>query len=122
MIVLRDPGDVAKVAHPLIRNLAALRTTQILNGKPYDPAVHGYMVVVEPGDTVEQLEQAVGLPILHSLFDDLPYGNPDFAPCWGCTPKPQKIPATGSCTKKRQFSDFRWLVGRHPMAPMPSSA
>lgn len=40
------------------------------------------MVVAEPGDTVEQLEQAVGLPILHGLFDDLPYGHNDFAPCF----------------------------------------
>ena len=41
-----------------------------------------YMVVVEPGDTVEQLEQAVGLPILHGLFDDLPFGHDDFSPCF----------------------------------------
>jgi hypothetical protein len=82
MIVLRDPGDVAGVAHPLIRDLAALRTTQILNGEPYDPAIHGVMVVVEPGDSIEQLEQAVGLPILHGLFDDVPYGHPDFSPCF----------------------------------------
>ena len=40
------------------------------------------MVIVEPGDTVEQLEQAVGLPLLRSLFDDVPYGDPDFTPCF----------------------------------------
>ena len=40
------------------------------------------MVVVEPGDTVEQLEQEIGLPILHGLFDDLPFGHPDFTPCF----------------------------------------
>jgi hypothetical protein len=82
MIVLRDPSDVASVAHPLIRDLAALRTTQILNGETYDPAIHGYMVVVEPGDSIEKLEQEVGLPILHGLFDDVPYGHPDFSPCF----------------------------------------
>ena len=40
------------------------------------------MVVVEPGDTVEQLEQEIGLPILHGLFDDAPFGHPDFTPCF----------------------------------------
>ena len=40
------------------------------------------MVVVEPGDTVEQLEQEIGLPILHGLFDDVPFGDPDFTPCF----------------------------------------
>jgi hypothetical protein len=82
MIVLRDPADVAGVVHPLIRDLAALRTTQILNGETYDPAIHGVMVVVEPGDTVEQLEQEIGLPILHGLFDDVPFGDPDVTPCF----------------------------------------
>ena len=40
------------------------------------------MVVVEPGDTVEQLEQEIGLPILHGLFDDVPFGHDDFTPCF----------------------------------------
>ena len=62
---------MALVDHPFIRDLAAPRYRQILNGEPYDPAIHGVMFVVEPGDSVEQLEQAVGLPILHGLFDDL---------------------------------------------------
>lgn len=82
MIVLRDPDDVAGIAHPLIRDLAALRYTQILNGETYDPALHGVMVIAESGDSIEQLEQAVGLPILHGLFDDVPFGHNDFAPCF----------------------------------------
>jgi hypothetical protein len=40
------------------------------------------MVVVEAGDSVEQLEQEISLPILHGLFDDLPFGDPDFTPCF----------------------------------------
>ena len=40
------------------------------------------MVIVESGDTVEQLEQEVGLPILHGLFDDAPFGDDDFTPCF----------------------------------------
>ena len=40
------------------------------------------MVVVEPGDTVEQLEQEIGLPLLHGLFDNVPFGHPDFTPCF----------------------------------------
>ena len=82
MIVLRDPADTALIGHPLIRELAVLRYTQVLNGEPYDPAIHGDMVVAEPGDTVEQLEAAVGFPILHDLFTDAPFGHEDYAPCF----------------------------------------
>lgn len=82
MIVLRDPQATSQIADPYIRELVSLRWSQVLAGEPYDYDRHGEMVVVEPGDTVEQLEQEIGLPILHGLFDDLPYGHPDFAPCF----------------------------------------
>ena len=82
MIVLRDPATISQLTDPYIRSLVSLRWSQILAGEPYDYDRHGYMVIVEPGDTVEQLEQEIGLPILHGLFDDLPYGHPDFTPCF----------------------------------------
>ena len=77
MIVLRDPQATSQVTDPYIRELVSLRWSQILAGEPYDYDRHGYMVVVEPGDTVEQLEQEIGLPLLHGLFDD-----DDFTPCF----------------------------------------
>ena len=82
MIVLRDPQTVGKVTDPYIRELASLRFAQVMAGEPYDDERHGYMIVVELGDTIEQLEQEIGLPILHGLFDDAPFGHPDFAPCF----------------------------------------
>ena len=82
MIVLRDPATTSQVTDPYIHDLVSLRWSQILAGEPYDYDRHGYMVIVEPGDTVEQLEQEVGLPVLHGLFDDVPYGDPDFTPCF----------------------------------------
>ena len=84
MIVLRDPQATSQITDPYIRDLVALRWSQVLAGEPYDYDRHGYMVVVEPGDTVEQLEQEIGLPILHGLFDDAPFGDDDFTPCFDC--------------------------------------
>ena len=81
MIVLRDPQATSQISDPYIRDLVALRFAQVLAGEPYDYDQHGYMVVVEPGDTVEQMEQEIGLPILHGLFDDVPFGHDDFVPC-----------------------------------------
>ena len=82
MIVLRDPATTSQITDPYISGLVTLRFRQILAGEPYDYDRHGYMVVVEPGDTVEQLEQEIGLPILHGLFDDAPFGDDDFTPCF----------------------------------------
>ena len=80
MLILRDPEATSQVTDPGIRELVTLRFTQVLSGEAYDYDRHGYMVIVESGDSVEQLEQETSLAILHGLFDELPFGHPDFAP------------------------------------------
>lgn len=80
---LRSPADVSGIANPCIRQLAALRFRQLNSpDDPDAPDATGYFIVVEPGDTVEQLEQEIGLPLLRSLFEELPFGHPDFTPCF----------------------------------------
>ena len=82
MLILRDHSAVDLIADPDLRALVALRFRQLNSpDDPDAPDATGHFIVVEPGDTVEQLEQSVGLPILHGLFDDLPFGHPDFFPC-----------------------------------------
>ena len=80
MLVLRDPTAIGRIANPDIRQLVALRFAQVCEGQPYDEHVHGYMIVVEPGDTVRELEQESSCAILHDLFDDIPFGDPEFTP------------------------------------------
>lgn len=76
-VVRGDPGQIPNFQ---IRALASLRFAQVCNGEPYDYNRHGYMVVVEPGDTVEQLEQETGCGITRDVFDETRYGEADFAP------------------------------------------
>jgi hypothetical protein len=82
MLILRDPAATSQITDPYIHELVSLRWSQILAGESYDYDRHGYMVIVESGDTVEQVEQETSLAILHGLFDDVPYGDPDFTPCF----------------------------------------
>ena len=79
MIVLRDPVALDQIAASQLRDLLALRIAQLFGG---DADWQGCLLVVEAGDTVLQLEQETGWPILHCLFDDLPFGDPDFTPCF----------------------------------------
>lgn len=55
MRVIRDP-TLTIINDPGIRNLVEKRFTQILDGEPYDYDRHGYMIVVEEGDSVTDLE------------------------------------------------------------------
>lgn len=80
MLILNDPSLVNHIPDLAIRELVHRRFSEICGGEPFDYDLHGYMIVVEPGDSVELLEQEVGWPILRNLFDDSRYGEPDFTP------------------------------------------
>src|SRR5450759_1298524 len=80
MLILRDPATAKRITDPDIRSLVEQRFVEILAGEPYDYDQHGYMIVMEPGDSVDALEEESSCPILRNLFDDAGFGDPDFAP------------------------------------------
>lgn len=80
MLILRDPADAGRIADPFIRGLVALRFIQVCVEETYDYNRHGYMIVVEPGDTAQSLEQKSRCPILSDPFTGTRFGNPDFTP------------------------------------------
>lgn len=91
MIVLRDPAAVSSIADPDIRHLVQQRFTEICDGVPFDPDLMGYMIVVEPGDTVDALEVESSCHILCNLFDDIRFGDPEFDPSF------EALEEHGSC-------------------------
>ena len=60
MLVLRSPDEATHIADPEIRNLVKLRFAQVCSGETYDPDRHGYMLVVEPADTVQTISNRAG--------------------------------------------------------------
>lgn len=78
MLVLRNPASAGSIANPDIRHLVELRFAQVCAGEAYDYDQHGYMIVVESGDSVESLERECNCPLLHD--DDTSFGHPDFTP------------------------------------------
>ena len=80
MLILRGPELASRIANPDIRRLVEQRFAQVCGDEPYDYDLHGYIVVVERGDSVEQIEAEIGCSILFDPFEDVPYGHPSFAP------------------------------------------
>ena len=80
MIVLRDPQQLSQVAQADIKDFLRQRFQDICEPEPYDPDEHGFFILVEPGDTSEQIELETGYSLLKSLFSDTVYGDPDFTP------------------------------------------
>jgi hypothetical protein len=75
MLILKDPPQLDSITDPDLLKLTTLRLTQLTPTLPHQ------MIIVEPGDTVEDLETITGCPILNNLFDDTRYPDPDFVPC-----------------------------------------
>ena len=46
----------------------------------YDSERCGFMVVVEPGDQLDQLKREAGLDVLADVFGESRFGDADFAP------------------------------------------
>ena len=63
MLILRGPAAASQIVQPAIRKLVEQRFAQVCAGEAYDYDVHGYMVVCEAGESVEQLEAEIGCPI-----------------------------------------------------------
>lgn len=80
MLVLRDPALAGGISDPEIRQLVVSLFTEICDGQPYEVGVHGYVIVVEPGDTVEALEEESTCRIVQNRCDDIRFGDKDFSP------------------------------------------
>lgn len=74
MIVIRNSEDARRIVHPCIHALVALRLQQL---GTFDD---GLLVVVEVGDAIGDVEKLCGVAILRDLFEDVPFGHPDFTP------------------------------------------
>lgn len=74
MIVLRDRKDISRIANQHIHCLLDLRYQQL--GTFHD----ALLLVIEDGDSVEEVERLCGLPILYDPFSNVPLGHPDYSP------------------------------------------
>ena len=84
MLVLRDPSIASSIADNGIRELVEQRFKDICDGEKYEADLHGFMIVVEPGDSVDALEEESGCPILRSYIGNARYGDPEFKPVFEC--------------------------------------
>ncbi|MDI1291467.1 MAG: hypothetical protein PSV18_01830 [Methylobacter sp.] len=80
MIVLRDPQQLNQVTQSDIKIFLQQRFHDICEPEPYDPDEHGFFILVQPGDTAEQVELETGYSLIKSMFNNTVYGDSDFSP------------------------------------------
>ena len=84
MLVLRDPSVASSIPDNDVRELVEQRFEDICDGEEYEPELHGFMIVVEAGDSVEALEEESGCAILRSYIGNAHYGDSEFRPVFEC--------------------------------------
>ncbi len=80
MFVLRKPADVDSISDPYLRAVVGGRFAEICAGEVFDRERHGFMIVVEPADTVDAIEEESGFAVLRDFFDEVGFGDPEFQP------------------------------------------
>ena len=76
MLILKSPSSFDSITDPDILKLVKLRHSQL------GDEMFGSLIIVEIGDTVEDIENEIGFCILTNLFDDVRFPDLDFAPCF----------------------------------------
>ena len=68
MLNIHDPSQVSSIRDPDIRAWIELRFQQLFSDATYEANEHGYFIVVDDGDTVNQIEHVAGFSILDDPF------------------------------------------------------
>ena len=78
MQIIRDPAEAAKLTDPVLRHLVEAAITALSEDYPYDPDVLGYFLIVEPGDTVAELDAQIGFSILANRWTGIRFDAPGY--------------------------------------------
>ena len=74
MLKIRNPSQLNTIIDTDIHKLLTLRLSQL------GSTLTAPMIIVEPGDSLSDIEKEIGFSILTNLFDDISYPDTDFVP------------------------------------------
>ncbi len=74
MLIIQNRSQLHHITDPDIRKLLTLRLSQL------GSTLTAPMIIMEPGDSLSDIEKEIGFSILTNLFDDVRYPDPDFMP------------------------------------------
>ena len=78
MQLIHTAADVAKLADPALRHLIKATIAALSEDEPFDAAVLGYFLIVEPGDTVADLDAQIGFSILANRWTGIRFDAPGY--------------------------------------------
>lgn len=82
-IIVTDGGSLLRaLSSPINPHLKELLTERVRQLDIEDLSTTARFVIFQPGDTTDDLDQALGFSVFQNSADGTRYGNPDFSPGW----------------------------------------
>ena len=80
MIVFNDIYAITHFSQVDIRQHILKSIAKFTNGAPYEPSIYGKFALVEPGDSIAEVEAATSCQVIHDRFNNSRYGDATFQP------------------------------------------
>ena len=78
MQLIHTAADVAKLTDPALRHLIETTIAALSEDEPFDAAVLGYFLIIEPGDTMAELDAQMGFSILTNRCTGIRFDAPGY--------------------------------------------
>jgi hypothetical protein len=78
MIIFKDIEAIEQFSQIEIRQHILETISKMTDGVDYDPSVYGQFALVEPGDSIPEIEAATGCQLIYDRFNGCRYGDAEF--------------------------------------------
>ncbi len=80
MQIIRHLAETRIVADPELRTLIEQTIAALSQDAPFDPDVLGYFLIVQPGDSLADIDAQLGFSILTNRWTGIRYDQPGYTP------------------------------------------
>jgi hypothetical protein len=82
MIIFNDIAAIEQFAQIELRQHILETISRITEGATYDPSIYGQFALVEPGDSIAEIEAETGCQVMHDRFNASHFGDAEFMPAF----------------------------------------
>ena len=80
MIIFNEIEAIEQFSQIEIRSHILLTSNQITDGAIYDSSIYGQFALVEPGDSIAEIEAMTGYQLMYDRFNESRFGDAEFMP------------------------------------------
>ena len=104
MILIRDPDHIAQIANPHLQDFLRQRLSALADHGFYTPDLHGYMIIVEPGDNADEIASVTDFHILRNWVDGHRFPDCNFVPSFDFMEELEHCYELGVCLNDDGFT------------------